>query len=54
MTLIDQDLRKSHLKGGTLELLNQILREHAMLELINRSTRLVSDRLEASPHQQKS
>ncbi|MBD2095959.1 hypothetical protein H6F90_12460, partial [Trichocoleus sp. FACHB-591] len=36
-----QDLRKSHLYGRVLELLNQVVREHPMLELINRSAALV-------------
>jgi hypothetical protein len=50
--LIWQDLRKSHLNGRMLELLNQVVREHSMLNLVNSFACLVSDRLEASPNQQ--
>lgn len=35
-----------------LELLNQVVREHPLLDLINRSAALVRDRFEPTPDQQ--
>ncbi len=35
-----------------LKLLNQVVREHPMLNLINSFARLVGDRLKATPNQQ--
>jgi len=56
--LIKQDLRKEHLNGGVLELLDQVICEHPMLDLINRSDARVRDgfassgRFQAGPHEQ--
>ena len=41
--LIKQDLRKGRLNGGVLELLDQVICEHPMLDLINRSDARVRD-----------
>jgi hypothetical protein len=35
-----------------LELLNQVVREHAMLDLINGFAGLIGDRLDAAPNEQ--
>lgn len=40
---VGQDLRKGHVNRGMLELLNQVVREHSMLDLINCSTALVGN-----------
>lgn len=45
-----QDLRKEHVNGWVLELSNQVVRQHSMLNLINCSTALISDGFEARPN----
>ena len=47
----EQDLRRRHLNRWMLELLNQIVRKHSMLNLIDSFTRLVGERLETTPNQ---
>lgn len=48
----DQDLRKNHFDGWGFELLNQVIREHSMLDLINRLSSAIRHRFEATPDQE--
>jgi hypothetical protein len=47
---VQQDLRKGNLNGWVLELLNQVVRQHPMRNLRNRSAGLSSDHFEAAPN----
>jgi hypothetical protein len=49
---LDQDLRKGDLNGWGVELLNQLVRQHSLLNLINRSASLISDQFETTPNEQ--
>jgi hypothetical protein len=40
------------MNGWMLELPNQVVRQHSMFNLINRSAALISDCLETTPNQQ--
>jgi hypothetical protein len=50
--IFSQGLRKGHLNGRMLELLNQVVWKHPMLNLINGFARLVSKHLEPSLNEQ--
>jgi hypothetical protein len=46
------DLRKKHMNRWMLELLNQVVRQHSVFNLINRSAAMISDGFETTPNQQ--